>query len=237
MKIVTCRQKGIYHSDVGLPCQDAIGSYKNNEVGTIVLCDGAGSVNDSEIISEVIAKYLPQFITDNFHKLYNASEDDIQQIITNQISIIANDYCDGMEPNCTLLVVSVSTSKQIIVIHVGDGIIMEIGKNSKILSFPENGENPNITYFLNDKKINNHMRVCKRDSSDNDVILLCSDGLSNLLYNRVDDEVAAASYKMAKWLMENEETYVQQLIANAMKETFQERTVDDMSVGLIEIVK
>lgn len=237
MKIVASKKTGQLHKDLGLPCQDAVVYFKQDGIGAIVLCDGAGSVENSEEVSNALAQYLPEYLTSHFCELDNISDEDAKLKLMEEVDRILRRECPGKKADCTLLAVVESEQGKIIVFHIGDGLILEVGSESKLISLPENGMFSNITYFLGDFNAMDHLRIYRIEKSNNDSIILCSDGISDSLYNALNDEIAIATYKMSDWLLEYDESYTEDLLSIALEEMFRIKTADDMSIGIIEIVK
>lgn len=79
---------------------------------------------------------------------------------------------------CTLVLLAVNTkTKQYVTVHVGDGLIAAIeGKDTKVLSYPENGVTKQYTYMVNSPNVMKHLRIKSSDFKSKTEFFVCTDG-------------------------------------------------------------
>ncbi len=227
--------QGVGHTQLNLPCQDIIETYSYGNNLCMVLCDGAGSNPQSHIIAKEISEYFSYFFAINFEKIILLDEKGIIDIIIDETKIICTRL--GEEPDCTLLLVAVNLEGETVVIHLGDGYIIGVseGKN-RVISFPEHGVYENETYFLSSTGATSHIRVIKGNSLF-ESCLLCSDGAGVSLVNKRTGEIARAVPKMMDWLKADDEKSVSQSLKKALEELIRTKTTDDVSIGIISLIR
>ena len=225
-KIAICALPGVYHEVDNKPCQDAVGKYKNGKYSSVVLCDGAGSVKNSEIASTLVTERFPKYLCDNFEKLYCYDYEMFVATLADYFEVLSKN--SNVSLDCTLLAI-VTCGDRDLIIHVGDGVIIsEIENEYKVLSYPENGEESNITYFLSSDNLKSHIRMHKTNAN---AYLLTSDGISNLLYDST--EIKKAVSIMFGWLKTADEQITENKMQNEFERIFKQYTLDDISVALL----
>lgn len=238
IKHAEARQTGTLHKMEGLPCQDAVGFYENEDVAVIVTADGAGSVPHSEIASETIASQMPRFIADNFNALFDADDETLKNNIIKAANDFVNQANPEMQAYCTFLCAAVhKKSRKSILMHIGDGMILGIDKEddpwiNESVCYPENGEESNITYFLNGANASMHFRVSRQQEDTNRMYLLCSDGVSSSLYDFKEKRAANALNVFYKWIQQHDES-ISYMIERELNELFRNNSYDDMSIAVI----
>lgn len=229
IKIAVASSQGVNHELQDIPCQDAVKKYIKDDKFAVVLCDGAGSVENSQIASNFVCEFLSKYLCENLDSLQELQEDDIAKNVYE--ALIQNAERENINLDCTLLAIVGGDTNENIIFHIGDGII--IGENEIeepfVVSAPENGEESYLTYFLSGEDAINHFRVMK---ANYDSYLLTSDGISNLLSNGY--EVKSAAKIMFDWLKQNDETIVEEKIASEIERIFKQYTQDDISVAIIK---
>ncbi len=228
VKIAIASAQGMSHELQGIPCQDAVKKCIKDNRFAVVLCDGAGSVENSEIGSNFVCSFLSNYLCENITTLYKLQENEIVQTVYETLKEKAK--LEHISLDCTLLAVAGDGINEDIILHIGDGII--IGENEIdepwVISEPENGEESYYTYFLSGEDAIKHFRVIK---SNYNSYLLTSDGISNLLCNGY--EVKSATNIMIDWLKNNDETIVEEKILSEINRLFKQYTQDDISVAII----
>lgn len=227
-KIAICAVTGIYHEVDDGPCQDAVGKYENDYCSAVALCDGAGSVENSEIASNLVVSALSKYLCENFEELYSDDDETVVTKVCKYLEELSN--LNTIKLDCTLLAVATNNNDKDLIIHVGDGVI--IGKRLgeyEIVSYPENGEASNITYFLSNDDLRKHMHILKNKA---DGYLLTSDGISNLLYDT--NEVKKAVSIMFSWIENADEAVVEEKLKSEIERTFKQYTLDDISVAILK---
>ena len=228
-KTIAARQIGNYHITVGLPCQDAVYKYEDDSSAVIVLADGAGSSEKSEIFSSCIVELVGEYLTEYFDELYREEPAGISRCIRSLADQVSKEI--GVSADCTLLAYA-RKDEQDILIHVGDGIILGVGERARVLSWPENGDYSNETFFLSGPNTERHLRVQKQ-MEEIDTVLMCSDGISNELYNKATGEIARAVYIFREWLCNYPEDQVEKKMTEELVSLFSIHTEDDMSIAML----
>lgn len=224
-KIAECTEVGTYHKSINHVCQDAVGKYETENCAVVVLCDGAGSIENSEKDSKYVCDHFPEYIASHFDELYCMSKSELVEKVSNQIKIYKR-YCNL---HCTMLSVCMHQDGRCLVLHVGDGMIFgEDEKGFQLISNAENGSESYITFFLSSDHLQDHLRVSKKSCNS---FFLTSDGLSDLLYSK--QSVMNAVSIMVNWLKEYDACDVEEKYKQEMQELFSERTQDDMSIAII----
>lgn len=225
VKIAKCAVKGVYHDFISLPCQDAVGSYVDGNYTCICLCDGCGSVENSELASKFICDNLPKYLCHNFDYFYNLEDEMIASKLIEDMKSQASE--EGIKLDCTMLTV-VSDGEKEIILHIGDGIIIAQDMICEGISLPENGDEDNETYYLSGKEAFKHLRI-KRAS--NKAYFLTSDGISYLIYS--NGSVLPAVDIMLNWLRDNDEKAVEKQCLSEIERLFKQRSNDDISIVMM----
>lgn len=238
-KIIATAVKGAAHEYNGIECQDFVYYEKHNGFSCIALSDGAGSAR----LSHIGAEYTAKSAVKTMYMLCEKYKDGLFDHLDSIVSELFNTILGGIDKfvgnkadyACTLLVVCIYDDKYIC-IHVGDGIIISINNNNaEIISLPENGDSPNITYFITDDNYLNHIRVKHGQITPNMSFLLSSDGCSNKLYNPTDGSIAEAVLIMNSWLNEFDENNAEKLLLDNLVSVIKPMVTDDISIGLINV--
>ncbi len=228
VKIALALAQGINHELQDIPCQDAVKKYIKDDKFAVVLSDGAGSVENSEIVSNFVCEFLSKYLCENLDSLQELQEDEIAKNVYKVL--IENAKAENISLDCTLLAIAGNNKDEDIIFHIGDGVI--IGENEIeepcVISLPENGEESYLTYFLSGEDAINHFRVIKANCSS---YLLTSDGISSLLSNGYG--VKSATSIMFDWLKQNDEAIVEEKIISEIERIFKQYTQDDISVAII----
>lgn len=228
IKIATALAQGVSHEMADIPCQDAVKKYIEGDQYAVVLCDGAGSVEHSEVASNFVCEFLSKYLCENFDSLCSLDECEISQIVYETLNEQAE--AENISLDCTLLAIAGNGEDDDIILHIGDGVI--IGENEiyelEIVSEPENGDELYYTYFLSGENAIEHLHVIRADYYS---YILTSDGISNLLCS--GDEVKSASNIMVEWLKQNEESIVENKLSSEFERIFKQYTQDDISVAII----
>lgn len=226
IKIAKMMATGVYHDTIEAPCQDAVNSFKDGGYASIVLCDGCGSIPGSENAAKLVTNFLPKYLCDNFREFEILKDDLLKKIILAEISNQAK--TENINLDCTLLALVTNGEKELI-FHIGDGIIIGSEKNEyEVISYPENGNNNNETFFLSGEMALNHLRVYRNNK---EAYFLTSDGISDLIYS--NNNVLPAVSIMLNWLKDNDEKKVEEKCLFEIERLFKQRTNDDISVGMI----
>lgn len=240
VKMVALTQKGKYHDFSDLPCQDAVYTTQCGTVYAAVLCDGAGSVSHSEIASLALSNALGEYLCNVFADVYASPEVQIKETILDFCKLALSNLCIPYEESsCTLQFLAFdSSTNEFIYGHIGDGGTF-IGNNDesvKILSYPENGDMSNITFFANNTDVEDHIFIQKsKFLGEETSILMTTDGCWYMFYDAITKKPAPAVFKLMSWLKEDSEEQFKQDLIKVMESTFSKHSDDDL--GIIVIYK
>lgn len=233
IKISCAKQCGTSHQMSGLPCQDEVYGMMGAEGVCIALADGAGSVEGSEKASSVAVKLVAEQLSQHFTYWYDLEEEIFCKELSDLCRKTVKELFPGYDADCTLLASAVALDGRVMLCHIGDGFIFGIGSEdtgSYVLSKPENGDQPNLTYFFSSPHIEKHLRRYKSIPRDCSGILLCSDGAGASLW---DGECARAIGIMVGWVKDGTSEQANTKIAEALDQLFRENTEDDMSIAIL----
>lgn len=220
-------QAGAYHLLSRTPCQDSVSVFIYEEGICAVLCDGAGSVSRSEVISRSVSAHLCRAVSECFGQWYEADDESIRKLIAALADEAVKEKDPSLRAECTLILFAAEKDRSMLV-HIGDGIA---GDAEHVISLPENGADEWQTFFLSSESALQHIRIT-RDPEWKDLLLLSSDGLSSVLYDKVTGRAAPAVGIMREWLQEDA-AEAEARLRKTMHHTFMDYTGDDMSVILI----
>lgn len=229
--IIGWKETGTYHIAEGLPCQDAFSSAEHEGTAAIALSDGAGSYPHSEIASTAVSEALSKYAASHFDELYTLEDADLKKKILSVARETVEAENPGMHAKCTLLLFA-SRHEKSFLMHIGDGGAIAVNEEGSplILSYPENGDSPNITFFLDGVEAERHLRL-KRDLHDHlSSLLLCSDGVYGSLFDVNGKTIAPAVGIMDSWLRSGNQEAAEEKLRKAMRNIFAENTADDVSI-------
>jgi serine/threonine protein phosphatase PrpC len=240
-KIATAWVQGRSHLTKNTPCQDrTFQLVENHKTGTfygISLADGAGSCSHSDIGAEVVTNRILFFLKSNFSSLFkkNNIDEKVLVYIEKELKKISkqNNY-DLKDLSSTLLFIAIKNDSFIIG-HIGDGIIGVLNNENKIsvISYPENGEFANSTYFTTSLKYEKRLKILKGTIKNSLGFILMSDGTGESLYDKKNKILIDINADIINWLENNSEKDVKDALNNNLKEVISQRTLDDCSIGII----
>jgi serine/threonine protein phosphatase PrpC len=235
--ILNFELRGAGHIKENVPCQDKTFSLCANGVTVCALSDGAGSALFSHYGAETITHSICLFLTENFEKVYNSDGQGAKSMILD--FLLVNLAKKKKELNCklkdlaaTLLVVAIHDNNCVI-IHIGDGIIGCLRNGRlEIVSFPNNGEFVNSTYFVTSETAIHNFAIKKGVVDKISGFTLMSDGTAESLYSKKHKSlVPVVKSVMQKTVLLNNETALA-LIEKGF-DLVLENTADDCSFGII----
>lgn len=234
-KIVYAKQQGSYHIQKGIPCQDYVKGYADENVAVIALADGAGTYDNSEIVSESVVEGILNGIKENFDKWYEMTDNQLKSSLLNLCREAVWEKDAGLKAVCTLLLYAISSDGREIIAHIGDGFIlgMDCKEKQYVISHPENGDEPSQTFFVSDKNALDHLRIIRNDVSNNAGVTLCSDGASAALIDRANDRVANVIRKLVLTVSLESEEKARSIVENTLDTMFRVHSHDDMSIGIL----
>ncbi len=225
-KVAFAEIMGEYHKSEGALCQDKTAYSIGERYACIALADGAGSRVYSEIGAKIATTAVCEYFN-AFSDIEAFKEDDFLDFITEKMK--ASD-CLYYDLACTLLFVFVKGNTALMG-HIGDGYIFYTkDEYTEVISYPENGEEKNITYFVTDEDAAVHFRVQKMTINSNSTFLLTSDGGGDCLYSVIGNEPANAIRVFSDWLKSYDSQKVSRAIYNNLSEIGPTITLDDLSV-------
>ena len=195
--------QGKDHIASGTVCQDNVGFAAANGVQAIALSDGGGSRRYSDVGSAVSTRAICELMVEKFDEYY-ARLDEIESghvkanklllsLRLEMLDTVMNALRAEVTPErtlrdfgCTLQFAAVKDGR-FIVGHVGDGVIAGLyqrglDRRVEVLSHPENGGAPNITFFVTDHNAKDHLRLSHGECHQLEGILMMSDGPEEVLY-------------------------------------------------------
>lgn len=240
-KIVSHKEKGLSHQKNNLPCQDRTYNLSKNEVCVISLADGAGSCKHSELGASAVTKKVCEILCDEFDYLYNLDEISVAKKIMSNCILDIKDRFDNISSNIkdfssTLLFVAVKKDKYIIG-HIGDGVIgCRYNNKLDVISYPQNGEYINSTYFITNTNDVDKFNIFKGDMKDIDSFILMSDGISESLYNKNTQNLSNATNTIIDWLDNNSTKKIEKALKSNFENLFMKKTTDDCSLIVMKKV-
>lgn len=196
--------QGKDHINAGVVCQDNVASACKNGVHAIALSDGGGSRKFSEVGSEYSTRAVCALLVEKFDDFYARQQQIAEggpkadKLLMRLRLEILDTVLDALRTQvtperalpdfgCTLQFAAVKDGRYIVG-HVGDGVIAALyqrglARRVEVLSHPENGGGPNITFFITDHDAKDHLRLQHGECHQLEGILMMSDGPEEVLYN------------------------------------------------------
>lgn len=187
--------------------EDSLYVDKNN--GRIfIVADGMGGHNAGEVASKMAIEKVSEFINNNIDSIATANEDQIKSLIEDAINkgnaeiykqSLSHDNWDGMGTTITM---ALFLNKKIYFGHVGDSrayilgdneltqitedhtLVSELMKNGSITEVEaKNHPKRNVITKALGTEISPIADIFSVDVDDGDLIVLCTDGLTNIVDN------------------------------------------------------
>lgn len=235
IKLAAASKAGTAHDNGNGICQDSVETGHVGDVYCAALSDGAGSVEKSELASQAVAEDVVRRFCGDFERWYDLEIEEFRSELISNCRSAVKEINGAVGADCTLLFFVLSEDGRYMWGHIGDGAIFGIDPDDSVelISEPENGDEPNQTYFLSGKNAYEHLFVGRGDFFEWRSVILCSDGISPSLWNKMENEFAGAMFLMTNWLEDNTEEIVSAALARELDETFRQRTADDMSIAIM----
>lgn len=183
--ITNCESVGNTH-DI---CQDHTEYMVSNQVSVGALADGVSSNRYSDKGAVIVTRIACQEMCEKFNEYYSRklSSVDFVHKIQNEVKFKCSDSYDINQMKSTLLVCAIRENKYILG-HIGDGAILCFGKESYVISPPQENEvGGTATYTILDFNADKHFCFKFGYIDDFDGFLLTSDGLlGNVYYSGTD---------------------------------------------------
>ena len=237
IKVAGAKVKGPNH-DV---CQDEIIKRKYNNYCIIGVSDGAGS----KVYSQYGARAALNGVNTYFKRYFDKTDllieedivkDDIYNSIMSELLKESNDRDVFLsELACTLLFVVADMNGNYIVCHIGDGGALLLNTSEgRILSYPENGEYKNQTFFITDDDAYEHLHIEYGNvEGPLNAFLICTDGISDLLFRKEEEDViSSVAFTMCSWLVKADASGTAEINAayeDNLRKHFAAKSQDDLS--------
>jgi len=244
IKIASAFVQGRGHIKNNTPCQDRTYSIidEKNNFSFLALADGAGSCKLSHIGAEIVTKKVAELFHENYDKLLLLESENVKKYIISNLIIKLDEYAKKEKINIkdlssTLLFVAIKNDSYISG-HLGDGVIGYLTNNDEIevLSYPENGEFSNATYFVPSNDSHNFLKLFRGKLDKVNGFVLMSDGSEESLYDKKNKQLAPVNSQMINWLSDNSSEKVQEALKNNLEKVIKMKTFDDCSIGILKIV-
>ena len=245
--------QGKDHIDAGVVCQDNVAALCANGVHAIALSDGGGSRKFSQIGSEYSTKAAVQLLVERFDDFYVRMERiaqggrnaqslllalrlEILDAVLNALREQVSAERALLDFGCTLQFAAVKDGRYIAG-HVGDGVMAALyqrglARRVEVLSHPENGEGPNVTFFVTDHNAKDHLRLLHGECHQLEGILMMSDGPEELLYS-----AANGMHQNTQKLFDNfagvGEMQYRDNLERFLSRTVARHSFDDLSLNLL----
>ena len=249
-KQVNTQTVGTSHIAKNIPCQDSTFSLFKKGVRVLALADGAGSRKLSHIGSEIVVKEISHFLCDHFENLFIQLENqdehsknsiEVKKQVINTIQGKLFDYAsthsniDIDELASTLLFFAYSKNRYILG-HVGDGIIgvlKEANQTHEIetVSFPENGQAANITFFVTNQDVMDHLRIQSGFNHHLNGMVLMSDGPEEAFFD-VFNGLNSNTVKLFTNFSNITEKKYTEILTNLLKDQISKISDDDLSLNI-----
>jgi len=241
-KISKAKMVGSSHKVTNVVCQDSIFVSKRKDLNlySIALSDGAGSCKYSHYGSKISTQTVSSIFMNDFQKLSNMKDSHLSKYIINKIGEKFIEKSNKLkstpkELSSTLLFIVIKDNKYIAG-HIGDGLIGTLNNgNLSILSYPENGEYSNSTYFVTNKNAHKYLRIYRGDIDSKTSFILMSDGTSETLYDKKNSNLAKANEIFCQWLDVNSEQKMDEILKNNLENIISRKTHDDCSIVIATI--
>lgn len=229
------------HKGTSTPCQDAYAVKLRGGVGCIALADGAGSRRHSDRGAQICVDSVSRFLIKQFDVLLELSKmrpESVSEMIL-RVALVAlrrhvrrKKY--GIEDLACTLLFAAYKDGNVLAGHLGDGVIgIQDEDEIRVLSFPENGEYANSTYFVTDKGVQSRLRIYQFDISGKAGVILMSDGAAESLFNRSTRELAPAVATMFGWARKLPPKKLRAVLEQNLEQVFRAETTDDCSIAIV----
>ena len=244
--------QGKDHIGAGVPCQDNVAAAEANGVHAVALSDGGGSRRFSQVGSEYSTRAVCALLVEKFDDFYTRmdkiekghpkAEKMLLRLRLEILDAVMAALRSQVTPEralpdfgCTLQFAAVKDGRYIAG-HVGDGVIAALyqrglNRRVEVLSHPENGDGPNITFFVTDHDAKDHLRLTHGECRQLEGILMMSDGPEEVLYG------AGGMHRNTLKLFDNfagvgREEYTAAL-EKFLKSSISKHSFDDLSLNVL----
>jgi hypothetical protein len=187
-RVFAASATGTSHREDGRPCQDAFAHRAEGDTLIAVVCDGAGSCEQSHVgarvVSESVVHAIATQLGNNLVRSDSSAEEwkaVVETVITGAreaLQAVARAAANDLGAYASTLVGAVASPSRLFFFHVGDGCAVARPRAPDardIVSLPENGEYVNETYFVTGSEWLRHLRTALHEVPVETVVLM-SDG-------------------------------------------------------------
>lgn len=187
-RVFAASATGTSHREDGRPCQDAFAHRAEADNLIAVVCDGAGSCDQSQVgarvVSETVVRAIATQLGNNLVRSDGSAEQwrtVVETVITGAreaLQAVAKAAAGDLSAYASTLVGAVAWPSRLFFFHIGDGYAVARPRapdSRDIVSLPENGEYVNETYFVTGTDWLLHLRTACHDVPLETVVLM-SDG-------------------------------------------------------------
>lgn len=193
-KIDYIQMIGEKHTKISGKNEDVVLIEENEQFLFLGIADGKSGCNYSKEGGEISLKTLFHYIIDNgiCHIIDGRYRDEKKYEIVRTIRRALEKEAiklniDDEEMSSTIVVIVVDKiNQQFLTIHLGDGCIVGLNTNKKVimLSPPCNGVTASYTWLTTDEEAPHYMRFVHGDLKDFTSVYLMSDGVDCICYGR-----------------------------------------------------
>jgi hypothetical protein len=246
--------QGKDHIETSLPCQDSVSTRTLNGVFAMALGDGAGSKKSSHIGSKLITDKVTSLLVTHFDKYlilmeeseskgnpfedFNLLREPLIQELTNELNnfIIKNSDIQFNDLASTLMFYA-QKNDTFIMGHLGDGMIIglvnEAGRQYlKVLSYPDNGEEANITFFITNENVKEHFRIYTGKNQHFQGILMMSDGPEEVLYSP-QEGIHPNAYAIFQNFHNTISSKYVEILKSLLEQEISRFSYDDLSINML----
>lgn len=234
--------RGRDHAMRGMPCQDKTAYAEEEGLRVIALADGAGSMADAELGAWVTVKAITDHVVGHFdtyvEKLRAEEDKSVRESIVASLHRRLHDAADKhgtrfRAMGATLLFAAVK-GDTLFHGHIGDGVIGAYMHDAsmRVLSEPENGFLPNITFFVTEPKPVQHLRLHVTDIRDIRGVVLMSDGPQSFYYDKKRGFIDETSRLFTAFDGLKKSSY-QRRLHDAMEQKLSRHSADDLSLNIL----
>lgn len=245
--------RGVDHVENNVPCQDYVHTKRSNGVIAIALADGAGSRKHSDIGAQLVTKKVCELLTSNFQYYLQISEnqsstsskeayqdlrDVLYKSLYNEVSEYAYQNSDlTVKDLASTLLFFAFKNDRYIMGHVGDGVIAGLQSGMRndyleTLSHPDNGDQPNVTFFLTESNGKENLRLYQGKVGNLKGVLLMSDGPEDVFYDK-NEGLHVNTLKVFNNFYSVDEEEYENILTDLLKKNVATYSFDDLSMNLI----
>jgi len=208
---------------------------QKGDLTIIVLSDGAGSAQESEIGSRITCECTASLALNAFDRWFQQNVrnivDEVLDNIIGELEKISDNQCQGFAS--TLLFV-ICDDEKYIAGHLGDGKIAKFN-NGKVVAETSGyrGDFANTTVFTTSANAREKFEVTKGSIEQTTGFALMSDGAADTLFSNDTKEFAHAVSDLINILSKHSPNICLRVLNDLIKTGMQTNTSDDCAVALM----